>query len=566
MRNFKFRGYEIHSSRMWQQAQVDLAMDFMVKHGMNALIFHQNDLVEQLVFPEAYFDNDMMWDNWPVRRQGVLYQRDYINQVIKKAQQLNIDFYLEIKELDVVDAIFEIKPDLRGADGTICPNHPFWTAFLEEKFSELFFVYPDIAGIIVSPGTRESAVSIAANRCHCERCQNTPALNWYINILKAMYKPIHKAGKTLIVRDFSYTAEQQSLMIQACEEISDDIIIALKAQPHDYYPTFPTNPEIGHTGNLREYIEFDTWGQYFGMGIAPMSLVEDIKERLDICFEKGAEGVWFRTDWELIHDASVHATPSLVNLYAGAMLSNNLDTDLDDIYRTWTAEGLYSPMKCASCSQAPVKPSNPLAYERLRDFMKASWSAFAKVGYIRGHQYLESDQPPYTIDKAFEIMTVIHSRDDWDEGASVRVAVTAENMQVIFEEKRVGIEETKALHDILQVKTLGVTKEFAEDMTNTIDAMILFAEFCDVTTRSMYLTRYAEKTGEDKDVKAAVITLNEMEQIAAAIEGWEKGTSYPYYLYSRLHPQRIRRYAKDVEQRLEKLKGQPDELQATNRN
>ena len=94
MRNFKFRGYEIHSSRMWQQAQVDLAMDFMVKHGMNALIFHQNDLVEQLVFPEAYFDNDMMWDNWPVRRQGVLYQRDYINQVIKKAQQLNIDFYL----------------------------------------------------------------------------------------------------------------------------------------------------------------------------------------------------------------------------------------------------------------------------------------------------------------------------------------------------------------------------------------------------------------------------------------------------------------------------------------
>ena len=89
MRNFKFRGYEIHSSRMWQQAQVDLAMDFMVKHGMNALIFHQNDLVEQLVFPEAYFDNDTMWDNWPVRRQGVLYQRDYINQVIKKAQKLS---------------------------------------------------------------------------------------------------------------------------------------------------------------------------------------------------------------------------------------------------------------------------------------------------------------------------------------------------------------------------------------------------------------------------------------------------------------------------------------------
>ena len=555
MRNFKFRGYEIHSSRMWQQAQVDLAMDFMVKHGMNALIFHQNDLVEQLVFPEAYFDNDTMWDNWPVRRQGVLYQRDYINQVIKKAQKLDIEFYLEIKELDVVDALFEIKPELRGADGTICPNHPFWTEFLKVKFTELFSVYPGIAGIIVSPGTRESAVSIAANRCTCERCQNTPALDWYVNILRAMYEPIHKAGKSLIVRDFAYTAEQQSLMIQACEAISDEIIIALKAQPHDYYPTFPTNPEIGHTGNLREYIEFDTWGQYFGMGIAPMSLAEDIKERLEVCYEKGAEGVWFRTDWELIHDASVHATPSLVNLYAGAMLSNNLDIDLDEIYRVWTAEGLYSPMKCASCSQIPVRPSNPLAYERLRDFMKASWKAFSKAGYIRGHQYLESDQPPYTMDKAFEIMTVIHSRDDWDEGASGRVAVTAENMEVIFEEKRQAVEETKALHGILQAETLGVTEEFAEDMTNTIDGMILFAEFCDITTRSMYLTRYAEITGEDNDIAAGENVLDELEQMAVKIETWEQGTSFPYYLYSRLHPQRIRRYAKDVEHRLTKLKG-----------
>lgn len=32
--------------------------------------------------------------------------------------------------------------------------------------------------------------------------------------------------------------------------------------------------------------------------------------------------------------------------------------------------------------------------------MRASWIAFAKVGYIRGQQYLESDQPPYTLGKA----------------------------------------------------------------------------------------------------------------------------------------------------------------------
>ena len=113
----------------------------------------------------------------------------------------------------------------------------------------------------------------------------TTDFEWYRNVLKAMYNPISKA-KSLIVRDFAYTSEQQNLMIEACEAVSEDIIIALKAQPHDYYPTFPNNPKIGNTGKLREYIEVDTWGQYFGMGIAPMSLVEDIKQRLEYSYKK----------------------------------------------------------------------------------------------------------------------------------------------------------------------------------------------------------------------------------------------------------------------------------------
>nr|WP_296485659.1 hypothetical protein [uncultured Acetatifactor sp.] len=553
MRKFEFRGYEIHSSRMWQQAQVDMALEFMVKEGLNALIFHQNDLVDQLVFPEKYYDNDILWERWPVRRQGVLYQRDYMSGVIRRAKEKEIGFYLEIKEIYTLESIFELFPELRNADGTVCPNHPFWLEFLEEKFRELFELFPDIAGIIVSLGTRESPVSIAANRCHCERCRKTADLDWYVNVLKAMYGPISQAGKELIVRDFAYTAKQQSLMIQACEAVSDRIIIALKAQPHDYYPTFPINPEIGNTGKLREYIEFDTWGQYFGMGVAPMSLVEDMKERLEICYEKGAAGAWFRTDWELIHDASVHCTPSLVNLYAGAMLTGNLDTELDEIYRRWVKEGLYSPLKNASQLQENVTLTNPEAWKNLRNFMKASWEAFAGAAYILGHQYLESDQPPYTIDKAFEIMTVIHSRDDWEEGASKRVAVTKENMEVIFAEKKKAIAQTKELYGILDIDALGAPAAFAEDMKAVIRTMVLFAQFCDVTTRAMYLTVWAEKTGELQDAEKARATVTELLTMADSLEQELEGTNYPYYLYSRLHPRRIRRFAADVERRVEVL-------------
>ena len=77
MRKFPFRGYEFHSLRLWQQGQVDSALEFMKKEGLNALIFHQNDLVDQLVFPEKYYSNDILWERWPTRRQGVLYHRVY---------------------------------------------------------------------------------------------------------------------------------------------------------------------------------------------------------------------------------------------------------------------------------------------------------------------------------------------------------------------------------------------------------------------------------------------------------------------------------------------------------
>ncbi len=289
------------------------------------------------------------------------------------------------------------------------------------------------------------------------------------------------------------------------------------------------------------------------MGVAPMSLVEDMKERLEICYEKGAAGAWFRTDWELIHDASVHCTPSLVNLYAGAMLTGNLDTELDEIYRRWVEEGLYSPLKNASQLQENVTLTNPEAWKNLRNFMKASWEAFAGAAYILGHQYLESDQPPYTIDKAFEIMTVIHSRDDWEEGASKRVAVTKENMEVIFAEKKKAIAQTKELYGILDIDALGAPTAFAEDMKAVIRTMVLFAQFCDVTTRAMYLTVWAEQTGERQDAEKARATVVELLSMADSLEQELEGTYYPYYLYSRLHPRRIRRFAADVERRVKVL-------------
>jgi hypothetical protein len=190
MKQFELRGLEIHTSRMWQWAAVERALDFMTPTGLNALIFHRNDLIDQLVFPEDYFSVDLMWKRWPVRMHTIQNNRHYIAKVVRAAKERGIAFYTEVKEIWYPEELLEIFPALRKADGTLCPNDPLWWEFLEKKMRELLAVMPDIAGVIVSPGTRESKISISTNKCECERCKSTDAKTWYYKLLDALYRPL----------------------------------------------------------------------------------------------------------------------------------------------------------------------------------------------------------------------------------------------------------------------------------------------------------------------------------------------------------------------------------------
>ena len=109
-KGFRMRGLEFHSSRMWQWAQVRAALDFMQKFGMNTLIFHQNDIVDHLVFPHALFSEELMWKRWPVRLHSIYQNRHYINKVAREAKARGIAFCVEIKEIWYVDQVLEQVP------------------------------------------------------------------------------------------------------------------------------------------------------------------------------------------------------------------------------------------------------------------------------------------------------------------------------------------------------------------------------------------------------------------------------------------------------------------------
>lgn len=544
MPDFRFRGLEIHSSRMWQWAQVERALDLMAKFDLNALIFHQNDIIEHLVFPEAYFPDALMWKRWPVRLHSVHQNRHYVNKVVRVAAARGIRFYLEVKEIWFVDELLELKPELRRPDGTVDPDNPFWWQFLDVKMRELLRAVPDLAGVIVSPGTRESKVSIATHAASVD------PVEWYAKLLGAMHRPLAERGKSFAVRDFSYTADQQSRMIEAAGRVSPDIVISLKNTPHDYYPTFPNNPRIGHTGGHRQWVEFDTWGQFFGLGTFPVSVIEDMQARMHHCLANGVEGISLRTDWEVITDSGAFNSPNLLNVIGGAMLAQKVGRDLSGIYDAWVAHGLLSPMRTASEVQAPVVPAGPQARRRLEEFMKASWSVMEKAAYVRGHLFHEDDQYPDTLDKAFAMLVDIHGRDEWEPGASRLVEPTEENIGLILAEKRQAVEEVRRLPALLGAGTLGLPEGMAEEFETMLDLYERWVRGFERCARTVFLARKATRSADPADARAALETLPALRAFSRELVVRLAGTHYPHYVYWLLDEKRLDSLAADVERRL----------------
>jgi hypothetical protein len=550
---FKYRSLEFHSSRMWQWAQVDQALSFMRKFGLNTLIFHQNDIVDQLVFPTAFFPDDVMWKRWPVRLHSVYQNRHYINKVVREAARLEIGFFVEIKEIWFVDALLERVAGLRNEDGIVCPSNPFWWEFLDIKMRELIAAVPGLSGVIVSPGTRESKTSISTNSCRCARCLATDPTDWYTSLLGAMHRPLAEHGKTLVVRDFSYSADQQSRMLDAAGRCSNDIVISLKNTPHDYYPTFPDNPRIGHTSGMRQWVEYDTWGQFFGMGFFPVGVVEDMQKRMRHALDCGVEGISLRTDWEVITDSGSFNSPNVLNVVAGALLAQNVDISLDEIYADWARHGVYSPMKTASELGPLLVPEDAASANAWKLFMRASWSVMERAAYIRGHLFHEDNQYPETVAKAFDMLIAIHGRDDWEPGASRLLDPTDANLAIIFAEKADALREVATLADILAPALEDMPAAARAEFQTMLELYVLYVQGYALCASAVFLVRKAEHSVSAGSVERAQRTAAPLRDFSDTLAMRLHGTSFPHYVYWLLDGDRTRALADDVERRLAEL-------------
>jgi len=525
---FDVRGVEMHGERMWSWRWVKRAIDEGAAHGLNALVLHKNDLIDMLAFPARYFGVEQIWARWPVRYHNIDNNRQYLRAILRHAGDNRMRVFLQVKEVSFHDSLLQVRPEL-WKETAICASDPFWWEYLEVKVDELMIALPELGGLIVSPATRETRVTISANECRCPRCQTTQAEDWYAELIGAMHRPLAARGKILAVRDFSYTRSNQGAVLRAAGRVSKDIVISLKNTPHDYYPTFPNNPSIGHVGAHPQWVEFDSWGQFFGLGIFPAIVLDDMRERFAHCAANGVSGVVARTDWEVISDGSVFDTLNFSNLSGFAGLAQD---------RTRTTAALV-----ASQLARPVATTlgggldearfdlTPRSRTALQNVLLRSWSAMSKTVYVLRHVFHEDCMFPDTLRKAEMMMLEVHGIADWDPAMQGALDMSADKLAEVYAEKDAAVVEADAMAAEIADATSDLPEPGRSQLRDTFDLFAWYARGFRACARACF----AVKFGSD----AAAAEIDALAAYRSALAARLDGTRFTYTAYWMLDTARL---------------------------
>lgn len=303
-----FIALEIHDTTLWEPSRVLPLLPVMERWGYNALVLHQNDLLDactQLDLTANYGVSDL-------RLKKVRHNAAWLNRLVDLLARFDARLFLEIKEPSFHDYALELHPNLLGADGQPDPGAAAWAGFCEAKTRDLLDRVPGLGGLVVNLSSPESRVSMpdfAATQGGLDH------EGWFDQMIAAFRDPLAERGKDLWVRDFSYTADLQSGVLSAINRRDGAVGASVKITAHDYFPQFPDNPGAALVEAPLIY-EFEAFGEHMGWGVIPNCRVAEFARRMDLYRRTGAVGCLMRISWEAM--SGTHALDSLsaVNVYA----------------------------------------------------------------------------------------------------------------------------------------------------------------------------------------------------------------------------------------------------------
>lgn len=503
---FEFRGLELHGG-MWDRWRIVHALDFIKRTDMNALVIHETDIIQQITYPRSYLNPYGLWKSAPTRRgeNRIENNRVYFDHILQLARREGIDVWIEVKEIGFPDEILELRPELLK-NGTVCPTEPFWYEYLERRTNELFEDFPLIKGMITSPGSQEGKASRPQNKCGCAICQATSVEDWYHNIIMALHRPSVRHGKRLVLRDFAYKPVDHEPLINAVARAPDDIVFCIKVTPHDFYLTFPDNPALGRL-KREQWIEYDVHGQFFGWGIFPCLVLDDLRARFATAEKVGVKGGIFRTEWERINDLWCFETLNEINAIAAAALAKGETVDAVACCRRWLEAHSWSTKAAPWLAETLIQ----------------TWPIMKRALYANDFVFADNSMFPRSVARAWWGMETRDSLHVWDPARAKDLQLDRASLGRWIAEKEEAVARMERLHARVKAGDPSLPEGLHKELVERFDLFRIYIDGFRKCGKVCFYARWFEKHDpQDKpnaaDRAAFEQALKELEAFIATIK------------------------------------------------
>lgn len=462
MTAFRFFGLEVHDHSIWEVDRMMAAIETMRRYGYNALILHENDLLDactQIGTAANFGVADLRW-------KKVSNRLAWLKRLVARLDDIDAKLFLEIKEPSYHDYIFDIFPDLIGADGRVDPTSPRWTEFCTLKTEQLLENVPGIGGFIVNLSSPESRVSLQDYLA--DHGKEIDLDEWLDRMIKAFATPLLDAGKQIYVRDFAYTKDLQARTLKAIDRCGSRVGASIKITPHDYFPRFAANA-IARDVTAPKLIEFEAFGEHMGWGLIPNCRVQEFIERMAFVREVGAEGAFIRISWEAITGPNALDTLSDVNVYAMTAIMRGAN-DATAIVEDWL-ERRYGLARGKTASA-------------LADCLLQSWHVVA-AAYWRESVFPRHSRLPASWQEGWHSMLTAGMGNRHLKVTDF--SITPQEKTELFAEKAAAVALADNIWRTVEALLPQLPKDLATQVENSFSLLPLYARMFDFATRGTVL-------------------------------------------------------------------------------
>ena len=542
------RGIELNEPLFWNWDKIETLFEYMSRYNFNTVIFHQNDLLDKIVHFKKFHPHVLQ----DLKHKKKLNNIHYLRKVCRKAASININVFLEVKELSYEDPFLEAHPEVFIDKGIISPTHPIWKDYLTSKVEEALENVPGIDGIIVNVSAPESRL-ILSNSPGDDMEKKETSLqqdkdfkkldlsDWYYQLLYAMYKPLKENNKTFVVREFAYGPEQQKIIMESISRLPEDTVISIKSTPHDFWPTFPDNPVIGQLQDRPQWIEYEVWGENHAWGVIPCYRVEEYQCRIKFQKSKGINGFYARINWETITQTWALDNLNEINLFGLNLMMGGEEQDPEKIFFRWMTERFALPGK--------YKYKTEL-HQLFRDTFHYVVGATYSLGHVFNRHCLlplSYEQADWSFEGQDSIADVVPEK-------AKDLLTTRENLNRFIEEKREIIKmagNMKKTSDKI-ISSEGLPFQLKEKLVFGFEGIELYAAAFGAAVRAFFAARlYLHgETGADIQ-ELAFQGIADLKEISKQMEEFTSARpERPHYFYFFFDCSRPLLFAESIEKKI----------------